>query len=391
MRQKTVYFAFVSFLTAIISLTVNSALLLRLSVCMLLMIVLALSSVLTSLWTVRIQTGSGKFSLVRGEELEIPIQCRYNSLLIPGSIAYRSDFGPFVSFDTLPFRTTGKKLRKKFRHVGVYESHGGVVYVTDLFNFFVLSKKVKSQEIRVEAVPVSHFEKLPEIRSKEGEEQSEASQEDASMPSGIREWVDGDVLKRVHWKLSMKHFHPDNKRFKPLVKTYEEAARPDTLVIPLLGKIDAVDERASNLYDGICDCALGACETVIRKGNMVRLLICDHEDVNEISASKADEKKKIASALANADISQTISFETLVLQVMRRIETAGAAVFITTALTARDTDMLIRLHGYRTLNVGLLIITDTTGKETQPECLRLEASGIRTKVVSVNAEFGENT
>ena len=57
--------------------------------------------------------------------------------------------------------------------------------------------------------------------------------EDAASPSGVRDWIPGDALKKVHWKLTMR------KR-ELMVRTYEESARPDTLLLVDLAPLGAL-------------------------------------------------------------------------------------------------------------------------------------------------------
>lgn len=54
----------------------------------------------------------------------------------------------------------------------------------------------------------------------------------------------------------MKTYDPSMRNLKPMVRTYDEAARPDMLVMPDLARLDAVAERARTIEDALCEATL---------------------------------------------------------------------------------------------------------------------------------------
>ena len=96
----------------------------------------------------------------------------------------------------------------------------------DLFGLFTLTKKARTKLVRVDVLPRVGKTNLLELKvSDVGPEVLSRATEDAASPSDTRKWQDGDVLKKVHWKLSMR-------KSELMVRTFEESSRPDTLIFP---------------------------------------------------------------------------------------------------------------------------------------------------------------
>ena len=375
MRARAFNFCFVALVMAAVALTLGSTLLLRAALCMAIMLILSLLSVSLAYATARITLPSRALTLTRGERAAGEVKLDYFSLLPMGSLAYSLDTGRTLRFGGAPFASSKKRMAIEAPHVGVYPYGSGTLYMTDVFNLFVFSKRFTFDDAFITVMPASFETDKPENRSLNTGAGTVRLSDDADEPNGIREWVQGDLLKRVHWKLSSKTWNPIDQSIRPIVKTYEEATRPDILVLPDLSLIDAPDETVSLLRDGICEGALSLCRAVVEGGETVRLMLCTEES-REYAASGSEALREFALALANASFGSLVSFETLAGEAMRRVGTTSAVAFVTTRLDERVTDMLIKLRGYSGMNVSVLYVCESASSHGALSQARLEAVGI---------------
>ena len=101
----------------------------------------------------------------------------------------------------------------------------------------ILGKDVYKRQVITVQPNVADIAALDLASGENGPESLAHNTDDMSSPSSVRAYVEGDSLKKVHWKLTMR------KR-ELIVRQYEEAARPDTLIIMDCGTISATREMA---------------------------------------------------------------------------------------------------------------------------------------------------
>ena len=377
MRTRTLNFIFAMLTMGAIALTAGSALLLRAAVCMLVMLLCALVTSLSALFTVDVRVSSARGRVERGGKADARVSIRFFSLLPLGQAAFVSDTGQTVRSGGMPFVRYESAVHIDCPHVGVFSPGGGSVYVTDMFNLFVFYRRVPDPKSEILVLPKAFQTDVPRPETRLAVNGEVRLQDDASEPADVREWIEGDPLKRLHWKLTMKSLDPAKVNVKPFVRTYEEAVRPDMLVIPDLSQPDAEDERAAFLRDGVCESALSVCLAALNAGQPFRLILCE-DGIREESAENAQQLPSIAAAMAKVRFDTIIPFETLAAQAMRRVGTTGAAVFITHSLNPRDAESLSRLRTFCGMTVSVRLIAPKGSYEAQRA--RLQAAGVEVEV-----------
>lgn len=173
--------------------------------------------------------------LIRNERLEITLSYR-NRFILPyfflsaelylpndectSSVGYR------IHFSSFPFRTQSVRLRRKMKHRGIFELGINSIYVYGIFKFFRIRLRVHEYD----SATVFPKVLLPDMPS--GEERGEARPSDTALqsadggePAGVRDYVESDPMKRVHWKLS-------SKSEKLLVKLYSAEETGKTVIFP---------------------------------------------------------------------------------------------------------------------------------------------------------------
>ncbi len=363
---------------ALIALTLGSALLLRCALCMAIMLLLSLFSMLLAYFTMRLDAPGKALSVLRRQTAENEMRLSFISILPLGGVVFVSELGRTLHFGCMPFARHTRTLKTACPHVGVFPWGSGTLYFTDVFNLFVFSRRFDKSDMTLTVLPRAFRTDKPENRSREAGNGEVRLVDDADEPSGVRDWVEGDLLKRVHWKLSMKSYDPVSGGIKPIVRTYEEATRPDILVLPDLSLLDAPDERAAMLRDGVCESALSVCRAVVEGKDAARLVLCRGE-VSEFATGSRESLTEAATALAQTDFSGIVPFESLISEAMRRVGVTSTAVFVTTRVDERCADMLVRLRGYSGMNVAVLFVSESINDQSALLQAKLETSGISVK------------
>ena len=344
----------------------------------------ALVSVLWMLLTVRVSMKGVRPRVARGERLMTILTVEHRSVLpvgalriglnVPGGAGgyqeIRVDVPPFVK----------RHFRNVIRcpHRGRYEVGVTRLTVCDLFGLFEFSRKLGRKLLQVEVSPRPM--RLPPMELKAGDvgpEFRSRATEDAASPSDVRTWRDGDELKKVHWKLSLR------KR-ELMVRTFEESARPDTLVIPDLSEVTALKDQKLTLEDAICEAALGAVKAQLEAGFPVRMPLQSRTPQELAGRSEAD-LPGFADALMRVAFDCPHPYEQTLSLVFQRMQRTGGAVLATSRLTTRTVDIAMRMQ-QRGVQVKLIWASDAPKDEALEMLERLKMAGASVERIDPWAE-----
>ena len=312
--------------------------------CLLLLTLLfSLASALITLFTAQVSMKGVRPRVNRGDRLMTMLTVRHSCVLpvgglwvtlnVPGGTGGQQEIG----VNAPPF--TARQFRHVIRcpHRGNYEVGVERISVSDLFSLFEFSRAPGKKLMRVEVWPLPREQQLMPLRASDmGPEFISRAAEDNASPSDVRKWQDGDELKKVHWKLTLK------KR-EVMVRTFEESARPDTLIIPDLSEITALNDQKLTLEDAICESALGAAKAQLEGGFPVRMPLQSARP-QELSARTAVELPAFSEALTRVEFDSPYPYEQILMLMMGRFQRTGGAVLITARLTGRTADIAIRMQ-----------------------------------------------
>lgn len=367
---------------ALVALTIGSSALLRIAVCMLIMLVLSLISAVWGLMTVKIAIAADTKRIERGANASYRIIASYTSLIPLGSLIFVSNDGRENAFEMLPFKKQINYASQTFRHRGVYTLGEGRIYVFDMFGLFALSEKMNAPSDSIVVIPKKIEFEAPALQTVEiGPETRRRFQDDASAPSGVRDWRDGDSLKRVHWKLTMKTYDPSLRNLRPMVRTYDEAARPDTVVLCDLTHIDAVDEWAKYAQDAVCEASYGAVHSLLEGENSVRMILAGSTP-GEIAGENIMEAENFLNALASAQFDGTEPFEQAIYESARHPERTGMVIVVTAKMTMRVVDAITRIGKTAGIKMMAVWITDQRRADTDEMLSRLESAGVSARCIN---------
>ena len=182
-----------------------------LAAALLAIVLLGLAAVVWTILTVRVTLRGVKPRVTRGDSLMTVFTVRHASLLPVAEIRVSmGSFSPGAAAQEISVRTpplTDRTFRHTIAcpHRGVFEAGVTRVSARDLFGLVRLSRNPGMKQVSVEVLPRLNAAAPMELRASDmGPEFRATASEDTASPSDVRAWQDGDSLKKVHWKLSMR-------------------------------------------------------------------------------------------------------------------------------------------------------------------------------------------
>lgn len=334
-------------------------------------ILFSLISVLWTLLTIRVTMKSGKSRAMRGEKLMAQINVRHGALLPAGSVRIALSVpgasAQEIAVDTPPLKEKSFRSTIACPHRGSYEVGVSQITAEDLFGLFRLSRRPNEKLMRLEIYPRT-AQALPlELKASDvGPEFRSRATEDAASPSDIRKWQDGDELKKVHWKLSLR------KR-ELMVRTFEESARPDTLVLPDLSEITALRDQKLTIEDAICEAALSSAKAQLAAGFPVRMPLQSARP-EEPAGRWISDLPGFTEALMRARFDSPYPYEQVLLLMTRRMQRMGGLVLVTSRLTSQAADVAMQMQR-QGISVKYIWIADSPREESREMLERMRMSG----------------
>lgn len=339
------------------------------------MLALGAASAVWTLLTLKFEIKGVRTRVNRGERMvavfavrhgcPLPVSAIRVHLNVPSSYAPTQE----VNVSCPPFARRTFRQVIQCPHRGVYEAGVTRISVEDVFGLVCLRRKPDAKLVKLEVLPratevaplkLSSVDQGPQYRSR--------ATEDNASPTDVRAWQEGDELKKVHWKLSLR-------RRELQVRTYEESARPDTLVIPDLAEITALRDQQLTLEDCICEASLSAAQAQLRAGDAVRMPLVGARP-REISGQFPADIAAFSEALLRVKFDSPYGYEQVLTLMLGRFQRTGGAVLVTARLTTRVADMALRMQRAGTA-VRLVWVSDDDREDSMALIERLKMGGVR--------------
>jgi len=356
------------------------------------MLLISLVTAITTLATVRVQCRAPKQQVTRGESVALQLYIRRYTLLplseITLFISSAMDEGALGRLSVSLGPLAGREYRYALScpHRGKFQVGPTRVEVSDIFGLFTFRKPIRDALTTLDVHPRVYT--MPHMMLDPGDLGPQTRiqmTEDAASPSDVRKWREGDVLKKVHWKLTMR------KR-ELMVRTYEESARPDTLILLDVSPVNAIRSQALAIEDALCETALSMALAQLRADHPVRMPIAAAHPT-ELAGQSAADFARFMEAVVELRFDGGYPYEQLLMLETRRIERTGGVVLITSRMTAAIADIAMKMRrlGMRVL---FLWITESARNETMELMTRMELGGVEARKInpwSDQAREGRNS
>lgn len=379
MKARLIVFLICAAALMLAALTTGAQIYYALSIMMIAVAALSLVSVLWTMATLRVGMKGLSRQVQRGDSLTVQLSVQYACplpvaevrIVIAAPASGRKPQELMVA--TVPFAKRNYRHIIKCPHRGDFEAGVVKMTVTDVFGLFSISRRENRQLVKVEVRPrVTDTQPMILKPVETGPESILRAVDDTASPADIRKWQDGDELRRVHWKLSMR-------KQEVMVKVFEASGKPDMLIIPDLSEIRAMPDQALTFEDGIVEVTIAMAKAQLEKGYAVRMPIVNGQPT-EIAASLPQEVERIAEQLTHVEFDSLYAFEQVLLSMNSRMSRTGGLALITSKLTVKLADLAIQMHSLG-MNVRVVWVTDEARDEQMMLIARLKASDVSAEIV----------
>ena len=356
------------------ALSTGSAMFLTASLLVWTMIAFGFLSVWRAARTLTITSLLTDATVQRGEDVALEIGVEYRGLIPIAPLTVEVTAGPDRPAQTLKLSGmpgSRQKLTLNFHaaHVGVTSPGVKRVVIQDLLGLFTVEKTPKAQggELIVLPLPFDVGE-LTYAAGDSGSESMARAAEDITSPADVRTYQQGDAMKKIHWKLSMR-------KQELMVRRFEAPVMPDALVLLDCSRPPrTADENAqADLRDALLETAASVMYQNIQTDHPAKLPI--HGD-HPIELDKGMGMPVILEALSRVDFSAPDKFDRMLMLEMRRMRKVGCTVVVSARLNSRMVDVLSAMRRMGPY-LRLYLITFNPEDETRlPMISKLQSEGI---------------
>ncbi len=353
------------------------------------MAVIGLLSALTTLLTLRVDLIAPRRRVLRGDTVPVRVVIKRRSLvpvsLIEVDLASPDDGRSIgrMAISSASFRGREYRYTVACAHRGVYQVGLRRICVTDVFGLFSLSRAVRGRVVRLEVLPRAYDVAPLTLKPIDAGTQGRVrTTEDMASPSGVRAWQDGDSLKKVHWKLTAR-------RHELLVRTFEETAKPDVLILLDCAGTGAMQSHVPTIEDALCEAAVSAARAQMRAGYQVRMPL-NTERPTELAGQSEADMPRFLSELCWLRFDSPYQYEQVIMLEMRRLERTGALFLVSTRLNAALCDLVTRIAALG-VSTEYIWVTDVERDEQKALCMRMAHAGISVRRVDPWADKDAQT
>lgn len=307
----------------------------------------------------------------RGEDVALKVSVAYKGIIPIAPLTVEITAGPDRPAQTVTLTGKNQTLTLDFHaaHVGVTSPGVKSVTVSDLLGLFMVEKMPRAQggELIVLPLPFDVGE-LTYAAGDSGSESMARASEDVTSPADVRTYQQGDAMKKIHWKLSMR-------KQELMVRRFEAPVMPDALVLLDCSAPPKTADEASqaDLRDALLETAASVMHQNIQTDHPAKLPI---HGAHPIELDKGMGMPVILEALARVDFSAPDKFDRMLMLEMRRMRKVGCTVVVSARLNSRMVDVLSAMRRMGPYLRLYLITFDPEDETRLPMISKLQGAGI---------------
>ena len=358
----------------------GNPLLFLLAVLTALTVLMSLAGVLWASGTMRVSAETSGKTVYRGDDVDLLLRVKHGGLIPIAPVALELDTitgerRREIRLKNMPGRTQTLRMPMHAAHVGVFTSGIRSCTVEDLLGIFRRTITPKETEYALKVLPLT-FETEPLVMAPgdPGSEIMARATEDLNAPSDIRAYQQGDAMKKIHWKLSLR-------KGELMVRKFDEPVLQEVLLLmdcsqpPALG----YPEAEADLRDALIETTASLFMDQMRTEHTVRMPLTGNHPAD------ADDSMGIPivfDMLAKLDFSAADRFERVLMMESRRMGKTGCIAVVSARLNGTMVDMMIRMHRMGP-NLRLYLVTFAPDDPSVIELIaRLRHSGIEVAYVT---------
>lgn len=361
------------------ALATGSPILLMLAILIAVILLFGLISVIWAAETLQLSGDLAERSVHRGETVRLDLRVRHRGLLPIAPVMLEIGEGPGTDALEIYLRDVPGKdqflvLPFEAKHVGECTPGVRAWTVEDLFGFFRIRREVPQEVYRVLVLPnLFETEPLHLAPGDPGSELLSRATEDLTSPSDIRAYQQGDPLKKVHWKLSLR-------KQELLIRKFEEPIQREVLMLmdcstpPSWGH----PEAESDLKDALIETAASVFADQEQTDLTVHFPLFG---VHPIELEKGMGMTLALQNLARVDFSEPDRFERVLVLESRRLRKVGCLVVISARLNSAMVDVMNRMRQMGPAMRLYLVTFSPDDAELKPLIMKLQMNGIEVSYV----------
>ncbi|NLJ64011.1 MAG: DUF58 domain-containing protein [Christensenellaceae bacterium] len=316
----------------------------------------------------------------RGESVSLTVNIRIGGLLPIAPLVLSMDMPEgrgSASLSLSPRKRHSAQLTSELSHVGVFPFRVNSVTISDIFGLIRINKKIKDSELNVISLPRTFdVENLSFPIMDDGKAMANDSGEDITSPEDTRSYREGDPLKRIHWKLTM--------RFRePIVRRFEVPAPPDTLVLLDISRPNLSgkgEEEELRLRDTLCETALSIAQNQLKQSMPVRIPLYGSR-IGEFHQDNMTNIQMLKEELAAVSFNMEEPFEKIIGIELSRMRRVGACAVISTNLNAHIVEAIKNIRKLK-VNVRFYYISlEPETEQSIPYISRLQRYMVEVRYV----------
>ena len=324
--------------------------------------------------TLTVAADLAEHTVQRGEDVHLSVRLQYRGIIPIAPLTV--DIAPGPDRPAQSLHVVGRSGKPNTLKIPFHAAHVGVtspgverVVISDLLGLFTVEKVPKNQggELIVLPLPFDVGE-LTYAAGDSGTESMARAAEDITSPADVRTYQQGDAMKKIHWKLSVR-------KQELMVRRFEAPVMPDALVLLDCSAPPKTrdDQSQLDLRDALLETAASVMHQNIQTEHPAKLPI--HGD-HPIELDKNMGMPMILEALARVDFSAPDKFDRMLLLEMRRMRKVGCTVVVSARLNSRMVEVLIAMRRMGPYLRLYLITFDPNDESKLPLITKLQSCGI---------------
>lgn len=312
----------------------------------------------------------------RGTEISFTVEIKNASFLVYTKVEpffYISDL--FGRDDTVtssivslsPFEKRQFDFDIRFDHIGTYNAGLRKIVLHDLLGLF--SYTIENEKAHtISVVPRLFVPKTVELSNEvvsESEKNIVPTLSDSADYNSVREYVIGDPIKNIHWKLSAR-------QDVYMTKLFENYTNTGMGIIMDFMSLEYDSDTMMSMFDGVVETAISLSKYAVDNGIDTELMYLDKKNVKKkISAYARDNVVSMVEDMPKIHIEQD---KTTAVDILREegnaIYSQGNIAFCTDNITADLIETMINIKNRRKNPMLFILVPDSLSEEEKDDYLR---------------------